>query len=386
MVHFAQLANWGQVRMSGVSCDQAVIDTLRLALLPGIGPRTMTLLLDRFGDAAAVLSADRDELAAVAGVGPKLVHAIRTADHFVDADGVLSWCEQNDVRIVPQSDDDYPSLLHQIDDPPSVLFQQGEILPADELAVGIVGTRHASHYGLKQAEHFAFMLAKAGVTVISGLARGIDAAAHQGAIHGNGRTIAVLGGGLGQIYPSEHRPLAGQITTCGAVISEYAPQAKPRGGMFPQRNRIISGMSMAVLVVEAPQRSGSLITARLAMEQGREVLAIPGPINSRTSRGCNLLIRDGAKLVQNIDDVLEEIGPLTRPINANDGHQVHRGAELTLNEVERSVLDAIDAAGSLIDTVIAETELPASRVLSAITVLEVKHLLKRKDGGRVFRV
>jgi len=371
----------------GTFCgDRGVVDSLRLAMLPGIGPRTMTMLLERFGDAAAVLAASPEALAAVSGVGPKLVHAIRTADHFVDPDQILRWCEEHSAQIVLRSSGHYPGLLHEIADPPSLLFVQGEVLPPDDLAVAIVGTRHATVYGIKQAEHFAFMLAKAGVTVISGLARGIDAAAHEGAIHGGGRTIAVLGGGLGKIYPAEHRQLAQSVAASGAVISEYGPQAKPRGGMFPQRNRLISGMSLAVLVVEAPQRSGALITARLAMEQNREVLAIPGPINSRASRGCNLLIRDGAKLVQTIDDVLEEIGPMNKPVENPDGHQVRRGAELTLNEIERSVLDAIDCHGTLVDRVIASTDLPAARVLSVLTVLEVKRLIQRRAGGTVVRL
>ncbi|MDG2223366.1 MAG: DNA-processing protein DprA [Rubripirellula sp.] len=354
-------------------------------MLPGIGPRIMTLLMERFGTAGKVLRAGSDQLAEVSGVGKKLIHVIQTAHHFVDPLQLMKWCHEHDTSILLRSADSYPPLLREIADPPPLMFMQGDLLPADQLAVAIVGTRHATVYGLKQAEHFAFMLAKSGVTVVSGLARGIDAAAHQGALHGGGRTIAVLGGGLGQIYPREHCDLAQRITAQGAVMSEYAPEAKPRGGMFPQRNRLISGLSMAVLVVEAPQRSGALITARLATEQNREVLAIPGPINSRVSRGCNLLIRDGAKLVQSIDDVLEEIGPLQHPVFAADGRSVRSGVELTLNDVERLVLDAIESTPVPVDHVITTVDLAAARILAALTVLEVKRLVRR-EGGRVQRI
>ena len=194
------------------------------------------------------------------------------------------------------------------------------------------------HTDMKQAQHFGYALAKAGVTVVSGLARGIDGAAHEGALDGGGRTLAVLGSGLGQMYPSEHQGLANAIANCGAVISEYAPDAKPRGGMFPQRNRLIAGLALATLVIEAPDRSGALITARLAGEQNRDVLALPGPVTSRASRGCNQLIRDGAKLVQTVDDILEELGPVREPVKTQDGHEIRNGSELTLNEVERKVL------------------------------------------------
>jgi DNA processing protein len=374
----------GESCVGAMAHGRDILENVQLAMLPGIGPRTLSLLLARFGHAGEVLRASSDALGEVPGVGKKLTHTIRTADHFVDPHQVMDWCQEHDASILLRSDPRYPALLQQIVDPPALLFVQGDLLPQDQLAVAIVGTRHGTVYGLKQAEHFAFMLARSGVTVVSGLARGIDAAAHQGALHGGGRTIAVLGGGLEQIYPSEHRALAERIAQQGAVISEYAPPSKPRGGMFPQRNRLISGLSLAVLVVEAPQRSGALITARLATEQNREVLAIPGPINSRTSRGCNLLIRDGAKLVQTIDDVLEEIGPLQQPIETADGHRVHSGAELTLNDVERSVLEATSSAAIPVDQVIRDTGLAASRVLSALTVLEVKKLVRRQ-GGRVRR-
>jgi DNA processing protein len=276
--------------------------------------------------------------------------------------------------------------LQDLTDAPPVLFVRGQVLAADQIAVAVVGTRHATPYGLKQARHLSYLLAKAGVTVVSGMARGIDAAAHEGALDGGGRTIAVLGSGLGQIYPSEHQGLSKAIAADGAVISEYEPDAKPRGGMFPQRNRLIAGLSLATLVVEAPDRSGALITANQAMEQNREVLALPGPVTSRASRGCNQLIRDGAKLVQTVDDILEELGPVKSPVKTESGYEVRNPSELTLNEVEQKVLSAIGESGTLIDQVIAASGLPAQRVIAVISVLEMRRLVRRLSGQYVSRI
>ena len=363
-----------------------MIEALRLSMLPGIGPRTLTALLDAFGSPAKVLAAPGPELAQIHGVGPKLIHTIRTASHHVSVDGILGWCKENDTDILCKGFDGYPEQLDDLVDAPPILFSHGELTEEDKLAVAIVGTRHATQYGLKQAERFGYSLARAGITVVSGLARGIDTAAHEGALNGGGRTIAVLGSGLGQIYPAENKGIADAIAADGAVISEYAPDAKPRGGMFPQRNRLIAGLSLATLVVEAPDRSGALITARLASEQNREVLALPGPITSRASRGCNQLIRDGAKLVQTIDDILEELGPLRNSVKTDSGHEVRNPSELKLNDIERKVLGAIEATSTSVDDVIRNSELPAHQVIATISVLEMRRLVRRGSGHSVTRV
>lgn len=368
------------------AAPQELVDSLRLSMLPGIGPRTLAALLERFDDPRSVLSASGPELASVSGVGPKLIHAIRTADHHVDVDGIVNWCRDNDTHILCLGASNYPRSLEDLVDAPPILFCHGEITPEDEIAIAIVGTRHATTYGLKQAERFGYALAKAGVTVVSGLARGIDGAAHEGALNGGGRTIAVLGGGLNQMYPSEHKGLAAAVAADGAVISEYAPDAKPRGGMFPQRNRLIAGLSLATLVIEAPDRSGALITARLAGEQNREVMALPGPVTSRASRGCNQLIRDGATLVQTIDDVLEALGPMSQSVETDDGREVRNASELALNDMERAVLDAIEETSTPIDQVIAKSELPAHRVIATISVLEMRRLVRRLSGQYVSRI
>ncbi|MEM6469026.1 MAG: DNA-processing protein DprA [Planctomycetota bacterium] len=359
---------------------------LRLSMLPGLGPRTLTSLLSHFGSPQTALDASPEELRLVDGVGPKLVHTIRTASDHIDEQRVIDWCTQHDCDLMTDEDDAYPSLLREMHDAPPLFFKIGDFQPADQIAVAIVGTRHGTAYGTRMAERLSYGLAKAGVTVVSGLARGIDAVAHEGALSAGGRTIAVLGGGLGQIYPAEHEGLAKAVAADGVVMSEYSPFAKPRGGMFPQRNRIIAALSLATLVIEAPDRSGALITAGHAGELGRDVLALPGPVTSRASRGVNRLIRDGATLVQTVEDVLEALGPLSSSVTDDDGHEIRQPSELTLNAVERSVLELIDASGTLIDQVIAKSGLAAHQVLSTISVLEMRKLIRRLSGQYVARI
>jgi DNA processing protein len=293
---------------------------------------------------------------------------------------------EHGIDVLTEAAGDYPRPLRQIHDPPGVLFRRGEPQPQDELAVAIVGTRHATRYGLAQAERLAGSLARTGFTVVSGLARGIDAAAHRGALAAGGRTIAVLASGLLEIYPPEHEKLADEVAASGYIISESPPRMVPLSGAFPQRNRIISGLSVGTIVVEAPDRSGALITARHAYEQGREVFAVPGPVDSRMSRGCHALIRDGAKLVESIDDVLSELGPLAENIQRDDGTILSRPAELTLNEIEQQVLAAIDGSPTPIDTIAATCGLAINRVLSTISVLEMRRLIRRTSGTQVVRL
>lgn len=360
--------------------------TLRLAMVAGVGPRTRRLLLDRFGSSEAVLAAAPSELRSVQGVGPKLVERIRAAREELDVEGLIGMCRNRGVQIIAETDEAYPSILRQIPDPPPVLFVRGELKPQDALAIGIVGTRHASHYGLRQAERLAASLARAGLTIVSGLARGIDAAAHRGALDAGGRTLAILGSGVLSIYPPEHDRLAEEVVAQGALVSEAPPLAAPHSGVFPQRNRVISGLSLGVLVIEAGDRSGALITARLAMEQGREVFALPGRVEDPTSRGCHRLIRDGTKLVQNADDVLEELGPLFEPAARDDGRAVHHPAELLLNEQEQQVLDAIGTDPTPVDQILATTGLSVPNVLSTLSVLEMRRLVRRVSGTLIVRV
>lgn len=369
------------------ACDQDQLrQELRLALVPGVGPLIRQKLLAKFGSAERALAAGSGELQGVSGIGPTLAKRIVAARDDVDVDAQIELCREHGIQMLLESHADYPPLLKEIHDPPGVLFVRGTLLPGDALAVAIVGTRHATRYGLKQAAALAASLARSGITVVSGMARGIDSAAHRAALDAGGRTIAVLASGVLEPYPPENVGLAEEIVAQGCLISEAAPTMPPLSGMFPQRNRIISGLSVGTIVVEAPDRSGALITARHAWEQNREVFAVPGPIDSRPSHGPNRLIRDGAKLVASIDDVLEELGPLAHEARRDDGTTIRVPAEVTLNEIEQKVLQAIQPQGSLIDEVTESSGLPVHRVLSTVHVLEMRGLIRRVSGNRVARV
>lgn len=359
---------------------------LALALTTGVGPITLAALLDYFETPQAVLKASPNELAEVEGVGVALARRLRSTDGIELAEKVIEQCEQAGIDILLPHDRRFPRLLRELPDPPSVLYVRGEIKPTDGLAIAIVGTRGASNYGRTQAERFARMLARAGLTIVSGLARGIDAAAHRGALDGGGRTIAVLSSGVHEIYPPQHEDLAKEIVEHGALISEMPPFTKPKKGMFPQRNRLISGLSLGTIVVEAAERSGALITARHAGEQGREVFAIPGLVSSPAARGCHALIRDGAYLAQDPEDILDQLGPLVESIQIDSETTVRHPAQLQLNEQENQVLCAIDLEPTDINNVVTRSGLPVSRVLSTLSVLEMRRLIRRISGQTVQRL
>jgi DNA processing protein len=369
-----------------ITYSEETLNLLRLTLVPGIGPRTIASLLETFFSATAALSASADKLREVPRGGERLLAAIRTARREIDPSPTVQWCQDHDVQIVAKGDSAYPSAWASLPDAPPVVYLRGAITSRDALAIAIVGARHATQYGVGQAGRFARDLARCGVTVISGLARGIDAAAHRGALEVEGRTIAILGGGMGKLYPPEHASLADAIAQYGAVLSEYPPLVEPKGPMFPQRNRLISGMSLGVLVVEAADRSGSLITAKHAAEQGREVYALPGPITSRVSRGCHQLIRDGAQLVTDAAQILESLGPTVASIPTEDGRELHQPGELLLNEQELLVLQSIPAVATSIDLIARQAGLPIHRVLSTISVLEMRRLIRRLSGQYVARI
>ncbi len=368
-------------------CDdgEQFLAGLRLALIAGIGPRIRRALLDRFGSAQGIFAAAPSDIRAVKGVGATLLARILAAEREIDVDGELHRCRKHGIDVLLETDDAYPRALREIHDPPGVLFVRGELKPTDALAIGIVGTRHGTQYGLRQAERLGASLARAGLTVVSGLARGIDAAAHRGALAAGGRTLAVLAGGVLNVYPPEHASLAAEVARQGAVLSEAPPLFQPLAGGFPQRNRLISGLSLGVIVVEAAERSGALITARHAMEQGREVFAVPGSVESRTSRGCHRLLRDGATLVETADDVFEQLGPLVEAAPRDDGPPIRHPAELQLNELEQQVLAAIGPDPTPIDRVVLDSGLPVPQVLSILSVLEMRRLVRRLGGAMVAR-
>jgi DNA processing protein len=371
--------------MAETAFAEELIDSVRLSLISGVGPLLRKALIERFGSPASVFGADKYELQAVDGIGPKIASRILAANDEIDAELELRIAAEHGIDVLTESSGDYPRPLKHIHDPPGVLFRRGKPNAQDEMAVAIVGTRHATRYGIAQAERLAASLVRTGFTVVSGLARGIDAAAHRGAMDAGGRTIAVLASGLLNINPPEHVKLADEVAEAGYLLSESPPRMPPLSGAFPQRNRIISGLTLGTIVIEAAERSGALITARHAYEQGREVFAVPGPIDSRVSRGPHALIKDGAKLVESIDDVLAELGPLAENIQREDGTLLTKPAELVLNEIEQQVLAAIDGPAISIDDVANASGLPIHRVLSTISVLEMRRLVRRVSGTQVAR-
>jgi DNA processing protein len=343
-------------------------------------------LLEHFGSADCVLAATRERLQAVSGVGRKIAEKITQARQDFDAAAELALCRSQGVTVVPRGDPCYPPPLENIPDPPALLYVKGEIVSRDQIAIAVVGSRHGTPYGTRIAERLATALARTGFTIVSGLARGIDAAAHRGALKAGGRTIAVLANGLASVYPPEHEELARAVAAAGALVSEMPMRQGPMAGLFTQRNRIISGLSLGVVVVEATPRSGSLSTAGHAMEQNREVFAVPGPADSLASRGCHRLIRDGARLVETVDDILEELGPLVQEVRTDpEQPPVRHPAELALSDSERSLLGQLDDQPTAVDDLIARTGMTAGQIMATLSVLELKRLAKRLPGHRFVR-
>lgn len=355
---------------------------LRLNMTRGIGAKTYQALLERFGSSEAILDAPRAELETVSGVGAKLSAAIVETSGNMDIAAEINLAKEKDVQIIPYTSDQYPKHLKTIYDPPLILYVRGHILETDVLALAIVGARRCTYYGLSQAERFGRLLAQKGFCIISGMARGIDAAAHRGAISANGRTIAVLGCGLGVVYPRENIELAEQIAEHGAVVSEFSMNTPPDFRNFPPRNRLISGLSLGVLVVESSLKSGSLITAQWALEQGKEVFAIPGNIDNVYSRGTHKLIKEGAKLVEDLSDIVQELGPIAETLSPCDESETSDPRSLILNSHEKKIFSLLSSAPKDIDEIIQTTKLPPSIVTSTLMILEIKKLVKQLSGKR----
>ncbi len=343
----------------------------------GIGPARFKLLLDYFhDDVAAAWHADSKELAQ-AGLDQKVVHSFLQQRSTIVPRQELEKLERLRVRVITLKDKAYPSYLKEITHPPMVLYVAGTLTEADQFAIGIVGTRKASVYGRQVTERFAADLAKGKVTVVSGLALGIDAIAHTAALDAGGRTLAVLGSGLDVIYPPGNYSLARRIVESGqgALITEFPLGVRPEGGNFPARNRIISGLSQGVLITEAPQQSGSLITANFALEHGREVFAVPGNIYSAGSAGVNKLIQDGgAKLVTNVNDILEALNLFMLP------QHVEMQAALPDNAEERTLLALLSHEPRHVDELIRASELPTETVSAMLTMMELKGMVKSVGG------
>lgn len=364
-----------------------IINEVQLSLVDGVGSLMTKRLLDRFGSAESVLKGSMSELEEVQGIGSITARAIVESRDCQAALEIIHRCKDAGIDLVCMNDIRYPERLRTIHDPPPLLYVRGKIEPADAFAIAVVGTRGCSYYGRRMTTKLVNGLVAAGFTIVSGLARGVDGAAHEAALTSRGRTLAVLGSGLLNIYPPEHIKLADRIVTQGAVMSEFPLDASGSKGNFPRRNRIVSGLSLGVLVTESPLKSGSLITARLAMEQDRDVFAVPGPIDSDNSRGCHRLIRDGAVLVESIDDIIEVLSPLMTPVQ-HPAHEVevHVPREINLNDRESAVLGCIGMTPMPVDALIEATKLATHQVIAVLSILEMRGLIVRTGGNTVRRV
>lgn len=395
---------------------------LAWALTDGIGPQRFARIVEHFGDAVTALALPPAELGVIKGIGRETIDGIARSREPARVEAEIAAAAEHGVRIIGRGDPDYPPGLAKIADPPIVLYVKGELRPTDAIAVAVVGSRRCTIYGSEQARRFAELLAQAGFTVVSGLARGIDSFAHYGAIEAGGRSIAVMGNGLNEVYPPENKALADKLLDHGAWISELPIRADVRAGNFPVRNRIIAGMTLGTLVVEAAQKSGALITARLASEYNREVFAVPGRVQDPMSQGTNALIRSGAaKLVACLEDILDELGDVGRMFRADGPTGERRAAErdgaenirqgelvfapseesamsddtqaqpagprrdLNLSPIERRVYELIGYEPMLQDALLRAAELPVGEVLAAFTTLELKGLVKRLPGQLIVR-
>ncbi len=377
-----------------------------LSELAGLGNQTRLALLEHFNTPEDVYYADEGEILLTEGMTRREADALKAKD-LTEAEKILADCERLELQVLTLRDAAYPVRLRSIYDPPCLLYLRGRLPEVDELpTVAVVGTRKASPYGIRCAEDLAFGLADAGALVVTGLARGIDSMAAQGALRAGGTVIGVLGGGVDVIYPKENGWLYDDVAAAGCLISEYPPGTEPLPAHFPIRNRIMSGLSVAALVVEAPVRSGALITAGMALDQGRDVFAVPGPIYAENSKGCNRLIRDGAGVAAEPWDILRDYeaqfpGKLrgtTRsapePLETQPGQMVEtaepampslslKGAGLTDDQI--LLLRTLTDQPMLTDDLIELTELPTRRVLSALTMLEIDQYVTQCSGKRYMR-
>jgi len=357
-----------------------------LNLVEHVGPVRVRQLLEHFGDAPAILRASRQQLLQVNGIGQETADAIAAWEKTVDLGAEMKRIKDSACRIVTRADAEYPELLKQIYDPPIVLYVKGRLVPEDKNSVALVGSRMTTPYGTEVARKLAYQLAYIGVAVVSGGARGIDSAAHQGALSAKGRTIAVLGTGINLVTPPENAELFERIAAQGAIITQFPFNRPPDRQSFPIRNRIVAGMTLGTVVVEANLTSGALITANFAVEYGRQVFAVPGRIDSPRSKGCHELIKKGAKLCEGAEDILSEFEYLfpasNRPPAANETGVL---PALTLSGNEQKVYDALSPEESSIDEVIRRSGLPASAVSVGLLGLEMKRLIRQLPGKMFVR-
>lgn len=357
---------------------------IALNMVPNLGPVRLRKLLERFETPERVLAARAGELRRVEGVADAIADAIAQWEQQIDLPAELARIRDFGAQVITTESANYPRALREIYNPPIVLYVWGTLTERDQRAISVVGSRKTSHYGLECAKKLSYQIAYAGFTVVSGLARGIDTAAHQGALAANGRTVGVIGSGLMDLYPPENLALAEKIAASGAVVSEYPMTFPPSPQTFPYRNRIVAGWGSGSLVVEAGLNSGALITANQALEQGRLVYAVPGPIDRPTCAGTNRLIQQGAKLVMSAADILDDLQSLL-PAPAPVRNPMARTAP-ELTPVERAVLEALAEGETGIDLLVSKTRLPTQQLSSTLLALEMKRLVKQLPGQQFARL
>ena len=361
-----------------------MISWLAFFTVPKIGPVRYIFLVKHFGSPEKVLSASKGKLAELPDIGPVIASNIKNKVSWEKAEEQLKLMQKYQVQMMTFKDENYPENLASIYDPPPFLFLKGEIRKEDQNAVAIVGCRSASPYGKRITERIGRELAGRGITIVSGLARGIDSIGHLSALKENGRTLAVFGSGLDIIYPRENKKLAEQITSSGAILSEFLLGTKPEAPNFPRRNRLISGLSLGVVIVEAGTKSGALVTARCALEQNREVFAIPGNLEAKNSEGTNKLIKQGAKLVTSVEDILEELRIITK--GGRSSSSVLTEEDLShLSDKEKNVFKLISDEPNHIDKIATQAAISISEALSLLLSLELKDLVKQLSGKMFVR-
>ncbi|MDI6781308.1 MAG: DNA-processing protein DprA [bacterium] len=364
--------------------EKKTIHYLTLNMIPDIGPVRFQMLLSHFGNVEDILTASVAEITRVNGIGEKIAQAIVEKRGQVCIDEELKKIEAAKARVITLEDEEYPLNLKSIWAAPPVLYVRGCLKEDDRLSISLVGTRSASSYGRKMADRFAQDLVRYGLTVVSGLARGIDTASHLGAISAKGRTVAVLGCGVDIVYPPENKGLFEQIVQHGAVVSEFPMGTTPESFNFPRRNRIISGLSLGTVVIEASIRSGALITTNYAIEQGREVFAVPGGIDSRLSAGNHHLIKEGAKLITCVEDIIEEIGLLVQTLKQPPAPEVKKDIEI-IDDAEKKVYSLMQDEPQHIDYFIYNSGMSAGQIASILLQLELKGIVRQLPGKMFVR-
>ncbi len=355
---------------------------LTLTMIDNLGPVTARRLINIFGNPEAIFKASFTDLKLIEGIGEKRAKAIKEFKGWSEAEGIIKKCKDLDIKLITQEENYYPENLRNIPDPPLVIFVMGEPVSRDRYAIAIVGSRKSTDYGRRVADKLSRELAELGITVVSGLARGIDTVAHSGSLKAGGRTIGVFASGLDRPYPPENKTLIKKIIDHrGYVVSEFLPGVPPNKENFPKRNRLISGLSLGVIVVEAGPGSGALITANYALEQGREVFAVPGSIFSKNAEGTNNLIKNGARLISGIDDILEELAPKLKGLTVNKSRQPE---VLELSDREKDIIKILGDETMHIDEIARKTGRPVYEVSSILLELELKGVVRQEQGKRFY--